>query len=99
MARHACGITLDRPEFFVAAIAVEARRLKAHRIHIRTRRSELPRFVLECLDQVRATILAAIFLLDPEQLDEQHRGPDLANDSADDLAALAQRDGKALVLL
>src|SRR5947208_14931989 len=99
MARHAFRVAFDRAEFFVAAIAVEARPLKAHRIHIRPRRSELPRFVLECLDQVRAKILAAIFLLDPEQLDEQYRDPDLADNAAYDLAALAQRHRKALVFL
>src|SRR5437762_10484668 len=99
MARHAFRVALDRAEFLVAAIAVEARRLKAHRIHIRPRRSELPRFVLKCLDQVGAVVLATKLLLDPEQLNEQHRGPDLADNAAFDLAALAQRDGKALVFL
>src|SRR5262249_56680277 len=99
MARHALRIALDRAEFLVAAIAVEARRLKAHRIHIRPLRPELPCFILERLDQLRAKVLAAILLLDPEQLDEQHRGPDLANNSADDLAALAQRHREALVFL
>ena len=46
MARHACRITFNRAELLVAAIAVEAWRLKAHRIDIRPRRSVLPRFVL-----------------------------------------------------
>src|SRR5512138_680917 len=99
MARHAVRIAFDGAKLLIAAIAVEARRLKAHRIHIRTRRSEFPRLVLDRLDQSRAEILAAIFLLDPEQLDEQHRGPDLANDPADDLAALAEGDREALVFL
>src|SRR5262245_30383917 len=99
MARHALRIAFTKAELLVAAIAVEARRLEAHRIHIRPRRSEFPRFVLERLDQRGAKILAAIFLLDPEQLDEQHGGPDLADNAAYDLAALAQRDGEALVFL
>src|SRR5215475_15145113 len=99
MARHALRIAFNKAVLLVAAIAVEARRLKAHRIHIRPRRSEFPRFVLERLDQRGAKILAAIFLLDPEQLDEQHGGPDLADNAPDDLAALAERHRKALVLL
>src|SRR5262249_47845779 len=99
MTRHTLRIASDRTELFVAAIAVEARRLKAHRIHIRPCRPELPCLVLDRLDQSCPVVLAAKFLLDPEQLDEQYRGPDFAYDAADDFAALTQRHGKTLVLL
>src|SRR5712692_7959920 len=99
MARHAARITLDRTELFVAARTIKARRLKAHRVEIGPRGPETSRFILDCRDQLGAKILAAILLLHPEELDEQHRGPDFAYNPADDLAALAQRDGKALVFL
>ena len=71
MARHAVGITFDRAELFIAAGSVEARRLKTHRIDIRPDRSELPRLVLDRLHQLRAEVLAAIFPLDPEELDRR----------------------------
>src|SRR3954467_5896760 len=99
MTRHAARITFDRAEFLIAAIAVETRRLKAHRVDIGTCRPELPCFILDRLDQRRPVVLAAIFLIDPEQLDEQYRGPDFADDPPDDLAAFTQRHGKPLVLL
>src|SRR4051812_975215 len=99
MARHAVRITFHRTEFLVAATTIKARRLEAHRIQIGTRGPETSRFILDRLDQLGAKILAAIFLLDPEELDEQHLGPDFADNPADDLAALAQRDGKTFVFL
>src|ERR1700730_12978595 len=92
-------ITLDRTVFPVAAGAIEARRLEAHRVDVGVRRAEAPRLVLDRLDQLRPVVLAAQLLLDPEQLDEQNGGPDLSDDAADDLVSLTQRDGKALVLL
>src|SRR5258708_18337941 len=99
MPRDAFRITVDRTEFLVAAGAIEARRLKTHRVDIGPPGPEPSRFVLNCLDQLRTEVLPAKFLLHPEQLDEQHRGPDLAHNPADDLVAFAQRDGEALVLL
>src|SRR4051812_12780184 len=99
MARHAARITLDRAVLLITAVAVEARRLKTHGVDIGPRRPELPCLVLDRLDQLRAEVLAAIFLIHPEQLDEQHRGPDFADDPADYLAAFVQRHGKTLVLL
>src|SRR5690242_6771055 len=97
MAGDAGGIAVDGAELLVAATAVEARCLETHRVEIGTGRPELPRLVLDRRDQLRAVILAAKFLLDPEELDEQNRGPDLTDDSADDLAALFQGNREALV--
>src|SRR5215218_5669195 len=99
MARYALRITFDRTEFLVAAVAVEARRLKTHRIEIGPGSPKTLRFVLNRLDQLRSVILAAKLLLHPEQLNEQHRGPDFADNPADDPVAVAQRDGEALVFL
>src|SRR5438552_5859860 len=99
MARHAARITLDRTELLVAARTITARRLKAHRVQIGPRGPKTSRFILDRLDQLGTKILAAILLFHPEELDEQHRGPDFAYNPADDLAAFAQRDGKTLVFL
>src|SRR3954463_5658634 len=82
-------ITLDRTEFVIAAGAVEARRLKTHRIQIGSRGPKLSCLVFNRLDQPRPVVLAAEFLLHPEELDKQHRGPDLADNPANDLVALA----------
>src|ERR1700755_3306494 len=92
-------ITLDRTEFPVAAGAIEARRLEAHRVDVGVRRSIAPRLVLDRLDQFRPVVLAPQLLLDPEQLDEQNRGPDFSDDAADHLVSFTQGDGEALVLL
>src|SRR5579871_4154904 len=92
-------IALDRTELSVAAGAIEARRLEAHRVDVGVRRTEATRLVLDRLDQRRPVVLAAQFPLDPEQLDEQHRGPDFSDDASDDLVSLTQGDGEALVLL
>src|ERR1700759_2693606 len=92
-------ITLDRTELLVAAGAVEARRLKAHRVYVGLSRAEAPRLIFDRLDQPRPVVLAPQLLLDPEELDEQHRGPDLSDDAADDLVPLTQGNGEALVLL
>src|SRR3954469_11596528 len=99
MPRYACRITLDRAEFLITAATIEARRLKAHRVQIGPGRSKTPGFVLDRRDQPCPKIPAAKLLLDPEKLDEQHCGPDFPYNSADDLAAFAQRDGEALVFL
>src|ERR1700751_1365019 len=96
MARHAARIAVNGAELLVAAGAVEARRLKTHGIDIGARRSEPTRLVLDRRDQLGAVVLAAHLLVDPEPLDEQHRGPDLPHDPADDLAAVLQRDRDAL---
>src|ERR1700759_4940121 len=92
-------ITLDRTVFLVAAGAIEARRLEAHRVDVGVRRPEAPRLVLDRLDQLRPVILAPQLLLNPEQLDEQDSGPEFSDDTPDDLVSLTQGDGKALVLL
>src|SRR5215468_5097039 len=99
MARHAAWIAVNGAEFFVAASAVEARRLKTHRVEIRPGRPDLSRLILDRRDQLCAVVLAAEFLLDPEELDEQNLRPDLTDDAADDLAALFQGNREALVLL
>src|ERR1700759_2912144 len=93
------GITLDRTELPVAAGTIKARRLEAHGVHIRMRRPKAPRLALDRLDQLRSVILAAQCLLDPEELDEQNRGPDFSDDAPDDPVSLTQGDGEALVLL
>src|SRR5258707_15293055 len=99
MARHAFRITFDRTEFLIPASAVETRRLKTHRIEIGPRGPKPLRFVFNRLDQPCPIVLAAKALLHPEQLYEQHRGPDFAYNPADDLVAFAQRDREALVFL
>src|SRR3982751_4312951 len=99
MSRDAAGIAFDRTESLVAAGAVKARRLKTHRVQIGPRGPKLSCLVFNRLDQPRPVVLAAEFLLDPEELDKQHRGPDFADNPADDPVALAQRDCEALVFL
>src|SRR5512134_3271240 len=99
MSRDAAGIAFDRTEFLVTASAVEPRRLKTHRVEIGPRGPKLSCLVFNRPYQFRPVVLPAKLLLHPEQLDEQHRGPDFADNPADDLVALAQRDGEALVLL
>src|SRR5579871_1184421 len=99
MTCHAARITLNRTELFISARAIEAGRLEAHRIHIRLGGPEAPCFVLDRLDQFRSKTLAAKPLLQPEKLDEQHSGPDLADDTANDRILFAQRNGKPLVFL
>src|SRR5215471_18156714 len=99
MARYAVRVTIDRTELAVAAGPVEARRLEAHRVHIRPCRPQPSRFILDRLHQLRPVVLAAQLLLDPEPLNEQHRGPKLADNPADDLVALAQGNRETLVSL
>src|SRR5215472_4472182 len=99
MTRDATRIAFDGTELLVAAGAVEARRLDAHRVDIGARRPKAPRFVLDRLDQLRPVALSTQPLLQPEELYEQDRGPDFAHDAADDLVTLTQGHGKALVLL
>src|SRR5690349_11001630 len=99
MTGDAAGIIPDRTEFLVTASAIEARRLEAHRVDVRPRRSEAPRLVLDRLDQLRPVVLAAQTLLYPEQLYEQNRGPDLSDDAAGNPVPLTQGNSDALVFL
>src|ERR1700730_6773728 len=99
MTRYAARITLDRTEFLITACPVEARRLKAHRVQIGPRGPKTLRFIFNRPDQLCSIVLAAKLPLHPEQLYEQHGGPDLSDNPTDDLVALAQRDGEALVFL
>src|SRR6516225_1641392 len=99
MTRDATGIALDGTKLLVTAGAVEARRLDAHRVDIGARRPKAPRFVLDRLDQLRPVASSPQPLLQPEELYEQDRGPDFADDAADDLVVLSQRDSEAFVFL
>src|SRR5581483_2557235 len=99
MTRRAARVTLDRSEFPVSAGAIEAWGLEAHRVDVCMGRAETPRFVLDRLDQLRPEALAAKPLLEPKQLDKQHRRPDFTDDSAHDGIFVPQRDGKPLVFL
>src|SRR5580700_5601163 len=99
MARHAARITFDRTEFLVTACAVETRRLKTHRVDIGLRGPKTSRLVFNRPYQLCPVVLAAKLLLDPEELDEQHRRPDFADDAADDRTLVAQRDGEAAIFL
>src|SRR5216683_7818476 len=99
MARNAARIAFDRTEFLITGCAVEAGRLKTHRVQIGPRGPKAPGFVFNRLYQLCSVVLATKLLLHPEQLYEQHRGPDLPDNSADDLVAVSQRDGEALVFL
>src|SRR3954452_15080908 len=99
MARHAARIALDRAELLIAAGAIESRRLEAHRVDIGPRRAEPFRFVFDGRDQLRSKAFAAHGAIHPEQLDVEHRGPELSNDAADDLVAVTERHSDALVAL
>src|SRR5579872_6692634 len=99
MAGNAARITLDRTELPVSAGAVEAWGLEAHCIHIGVGRTKTPCFILDRLDQLRPETLAAKPLLEPEELDEQHRRPYFTDDTAYDRIIVPQRDRKPLVLL
>src|SRR5579872_1275303 len=99
MTRDAIRITFDRTEFPVPAGTIKARGLEAHRIDIGVGRAEIPRLALDRLDQLRSKTLAAKPLLQPEKLDEQHRGPDFADNASGDRISVTKRDGKPLVFL
>src|SRR4029077_2582893 len=92
-------INTDRSEIPVAAGTGKDPRPKNHRVNIGSRGPQTTRLILDCPDQLRSIVLAAQRLLDPEQLDEQHAGPNFPDNPADDLAALAQRNRETLVLL
>src|SRR6516225_4841853 len=99
MTRDATGLAVDRAELLISARAIEARRLDAQCIHIRSDGPKAYRFVFNGLDQRLAMTLAAEFLLQPEQLDEQHGGPNFSDDAAYDFIIGKQRDSEALVFL
>src|SRR5438105_3542877 len=99
MARHAAGIALEGAEFLVPLGTIEARRLETHRVDMGLDRALPPCLVLDRRDQLRPQTLAALLLVDPEVLDEQNRGPEMPDDTADDLAAVLQRDRNAPDLL
>src|SRR6516162_3676631 len=99
MTRDAAGITLDRTELLIAARAIEARCLNAHGVDIGARRAKASCFVFDHLDQLRPVASSPQPLLQPEELYEQDRGPDFADDAADDLVVLSQRDSEAFVFL
>src|SRR5947209_10918701 len=96
MARDAAGIAVNDAELLVPAGTIKFRRLETHGVHVGSDRPDPPCFVLDRRDQLRPKVLTAIFLLDPEVLNEQNRGPDLADDAADNLAAVLERDRDAL---
>src|ERR1700727_955536 len=99
MARHAGRIAANRTERLVSALPVETRRLNTHRIDVGAHRTEAASLVLDLFDHPRSSAFATESLVDPEQLDEQHRHPDFADDPADDLFLFKKRDGEAPVLL
>src|SRR5207302_6827208 len=95
----AAGIAIDRTERFIPARAVEARSLDAHRVEVGSHCAKAPGLLLNPFDQRRSVALAAKPLLDPEELDEQHSHPDLADNSADYRLMVTQRDGEAAIFL
>src|SRR5580693_1651368 len=99
MARHAARIAVNRTERLVSTLPVEAGRLNTHRIDVGAHRTEAASLVLDLFDQPRSSAFAAESLVDPEQLDEQHRHPDFADDPADDLFLFTERNGEAAVVL
>src|SRR5439155_17141675 len=77
----------------------EARSLDAHGVEIGSHCAKAPGLLLDPFDQRRPVALAAKPLLDPEELDEQHGHPDLADNSADYRLIVTQRDGEAAIFL
>src|SRR5206468_1254628 len=96
---HAAGIAIDRTERLIPARSVEARSLDAHGVEIGPHCAKAPGLRLDPFDQRRPVALAAKPLLDPEELDEQHGHPDLADNSADYRPIVTQRDVQAAIFL
>src|SRR5580698_7679958 len=99
MARHAARIAANRTKRLVAALPVETRRLNTHRIDVGAQRTEAASLVLNLFDQLGSTAFATESLIDPEQLNEQHRHPDFADNSANDLFLFTERDGETTIVL
>src|SRR5262249_11177644 len=92
------GKPVQSTKFAISQFLVEAGRLKTERVEVDAPHAALARFRFRGFHESLAPSLATLPLGGPEQADEQPAEKSFADESADDLAPIAQRDRQRTVV-